>query len=40
MGHGESFFYKGKPLQDAYDYLSDYDLPHTMAINHPFKTSI
>lgn len=40
MGHGDHFYFKGRPIFKSYDYLADYDLPHTSSINHPFYTDI
>jgi hypothetical protein len=40
MGTGDRFHFQGLPLQKGYSFLSDYDLPHTHIINHPFDTEI
>ncbi len=38
MGHGSKFYAYGRAVYEDYDFLADYDMPHTMAINHPFST--
>lgn len=40
MGHGDLFYFKGKPILKNYNYLADYDIPPILSLNHPFSTEI
>ena len=39
MGFGDYFYYLGKKFQPVYNYLMDFDMPHSHIINHPFDTA-
>ena len=39
MGVGDNFYFEGKPLQKGYQFLLDFDIPHTYLINHPTHTA-